>query len=133
MKPTQFKAVKLERYSQDIRNGKTVLVKPLTKRGIINTETGELIAYIPDFCPEGTEQGLIAILNNNRTVVLPSLISAPENWIPKTGEWVRLKSNNVVYEFRSMNLGGKCVLRKISTRLNAGHINNIDITEIKPY
>lgn len=72
--PTLFKLVKVARYSQRMKNGTDVLVKPLTKRGIENVITCELVAYIPDYLPEDSAKAILDILNKNRTIVVPSIV-----------------------------------------------------------
>lgn len=68
---TQFKLAKLKAHKAQNKATTNVEVKPLTKLGIINVKTQEIIAYIPDFAPDGTAEGLLAILNSNRTIALP--------------------------------------------------------------
>ncbi len=68
--PTKFKLVELKPQAQKSKRGLDITINPLTKRAII-TDSGKIVAYIPDHASEAQAKGLLAIVTLNRTIVLP--------------------------------------------------------------
>lgn len=69
----QFKLVQLTSSEQKLKNDNIVTIQPLTKQGIKDSK-GNIVAYIPDFAPDGTGEALVAKLNKESKIQVPELI-----------------------------------------------------------
>lgn len=65
----QFKVVNLSPQVQKSKRGLDIIINPLTQKAI--TYEGKIVAYLPDHLPDGTAEGLVAKLNNDRKIKLP--------------------------------------------------------------
>lgn len=65
----QFKVITLSPQVQTNKRGLNLTINPPTQKAI--TYGGKVVAYLPDHLPEGTAEGLVAKLNNERKIKLP--------------------------------------------------------------
>lgn len=65
----QFKVVTLSPQVQTNKRGLNLTINPPTQKAI--EYEGKIVAYLPDYLPVGTAEGLVAKLNSDRKIKLP--------------------------------------------------------------